>query len=155
MTEEVIEKALDGTWYCFKCKQPVTLTVEHEESNEKGFRATILQASCPLKHNVKLYFEDENLTYVTKDQLKKLATAYMHAQLDDLSKNGQDIFIDHLISGMMSLTGLNNEECKRIITQAMNDGSVTRTQKSVSILEKVGKGKKDVFIQQVELDEEE
>jgi len=153
MTEEITEKALEGTWYCFQCKQPVEVTLTCIKKNT--YR---IQANCPEKHHIVLVFTGE-IGFATDEQLKELAKVFLHIQLDDVAKGKgpkqfvePDIYRQHVISGMTSLTGLNGAVCEEIIDRAIVEGSVLQSQKPVK--EKIKKGK-DVLIQQVEMGEEE
>lgn len=148
MSETTEEQADDGTWYCSACKTPITVTLVQTKPNH--FK---IISSCPKKHNITFVLVDENLEYLNKTELRKLARVYMLFQLDDLDKVNKDIYKDTLIKSMSSISGLSWDDCEKIIIAGLRDGTVKQTQKPVKIEEKISKGK-SVFIQEVTIDDD-
>ena len=164
MTEEVIEKTLEGAWYCFPCKQPILVTLTCIDKDK--YR---IQGDCPEQHYIDLVFTGE-IKFLTKMDLRAIAEMYLHVQLDDVAQTddpskkmkAHDIYRDHVVSAMFALTGrtekdktvtgLNRNECEAIVGKTIIDGSVIQSIKPVQ--EKIKKGR-DVMVQQVELEEEE
>lgn len=147
MSETAEELKDAGTWYCGKCKQPVTVSIVQNKLNH--FK---IQASCPAKHSLKFIIESPYLVYLDEAGLRKLAEAFMIAQTHSLGEKNAKMYRAVLCKAMQSVSGLSEKICEQIIDKGYQDDSVRCAQKPVR--EMVCKGK-NIIYQEVTIDEEE